>query len=147
MTSSPHKSETIYQKNYRDRTVEDYLDTIEPEILQSFHPQQLHAVKQVLEAAIPKPSPKIVDLRFGVDLVISRFYVVLFVGKDRRRKRRKFISEKVSRVGNAIATILLLIGLNLLISALLFLSLYLVKSALGVDFFPNEHLGDKLRGI
>jgi len=145
MTDPFVRSESIHRSNYTTRTVEYYLNTIDPFILKSFDPQQLQAVTKTLDAAIPRPSPKIVDLRFGVDLIISRFYVVLFVGKEQRRYQRQYFSKGVSRVGNAIATVLLLIGLNLFISLLIFLLLYLVKSALGIDFFPHEHLGDKLK--
>ena len=125
-------------------TSADYLQRIQPDILASFSPAQLEAVTTVLEAAIPKPSPKLVDLRFGVDLLISRFYVVLLVGKDRRKQSRPYLPKPVSRIGNTIAAVLLLLTINLLISLFIALFIYLVKSAIGIDLFPHSHLTDQI---
>ncbi|NJR64342.1 MAG: hypothetical protein HC772_01825 [Leptolyngbyaceae cyanobacterium CRU_2_3] len=128
---------------YASRTPSYYLQSLEPEMLNSFSSGQLQAVQSLLRAAIPQPTPKIVDLRFGIDLLFSRFYMVLFVGKDRRRQRRQYLPERVSRFGNAIAAILLLISINLVISLMIFMFAYLVKSALGIDLTPG-HLVDQL---
>lgn len=139
------------QSGYGARTPEFYLNTIEPDLLASFSPKQLEAITAALETAMlqsaPKPAPKIVDLRVGLDLVFSRFYVVLLVGKDRRKQRRQYFSERVARVGNAIAAALLLLSINLLISLFILLLAYLVKSALGIDLFSHEHLGDQIEKL
>lgn len=147
MIPSFGRSDLLYGKSYSARRAEDYLQAIESEILESFDAKQLNAITQILNTAIPKPSPKIVDLRFGINLILFRFYIVLFVGKEQRRYQRRYVPEKVSRVGNVIASIILLVGLNLLISLFIFLSLYFVKSALGFDIFPHRHLGDVLRQL
>lgn len=124
--------------NYRDRTPSYYLAQIDPEILASFTSEQLDVITHILDRAIPQTSPKIVDFRINVDLIFSRFYVVLFVGKDRRKKQRRYVNEGVARVGNAIAAVILLIGANLVISAFILLFAYLFKSAIGLDFFPGH---------
>lgn len=136
---SPHPSVPSRQ------SVDYYLDRMEPAILASFSPAQLQAIQAALAAAIPQPSPKLVDLRLGVDLLFSRFYIVLFVGKDRRKQRRHYVSERISRFGNAIAAISLLVSLNLLVSLVILLFTYLSKSALGIDLLPQEHLKDQLQ--
>ncbi|EDZ95497.1 MAG: hypothetical protein P5702_01670 [Limnospira sp. PMC 1291.21] len=123
---------------------DEYLQKMTPEVLASFNPQQLAEIRQTLDAAIPQPSSKIVDLRFTVDLIIDRFYVVVFVGKERRQKKRSPFFTQAHKIANIIAASLLLIGLNLMISAIIFLLLYLIKSALGIDLFPGEHLIDIL---
>ncbi|MEQ8540275.1 MAG: hypothetical protein RIB93_22820 [Coleofasciculus sp. D1-CHI-01] len=134
--------------NYADRTPQYYIDKMEPELRASFTTQQLQAIFNVLDEAIPKPSPKIVDLRFLVDLIVTRFYVVLLVGKDRRRKPRRYIPKGVAKVGNVIAAIILLLGVNLLLSASLFLFAYLLKSLVGIDFFSGDrHLPDIIKSI
>ena len=132
--------------NYRSRTPSYYLEQIEPNILASFTGEQLKEITSILNQAIPKPSPKIVDFRFTIDLVVSRFYIVLFVGKDRRQKQRKYMTEGIARVGNAIAAVILLIGANLVISALIVIFAYLLKSAIGLDFFPG-HISDSVKKI
>ena len=128
------------------RTPKDYLSSLDPQIAESFTEEQLKAVKHLLKAT-PKPSPKLVDLRFTVDLVFSRFYIVLFVGKDRRSQKRFYFQNKFVRVGNSIAAIILLIGVNLVISASLILVAYLIKSAIGVDIFADQHITDVLKMV
>ena len=132
--------------NYSSRTPSYYLEQIEPNVLASFTAEQLGEITSILTQAIPKPSPKIVDFRFTVDLVVSRFYIVLFVGKDRRKKQRRYVTEGIARIGNAIAAVILLIGANLVISALILLFAYLFKSAIGLDFFPG-HISDTVKKL
>ena len=138
------RQEQINSDKYITRTPSYYLDKISPDILASFTNEQLRVITSILERAIPKPSPKIVDFRFTVDLIFSRFYVVLFVGKDRRRKQRHQVTEGISRIGNAIAAVILLLAANLVISALIVLFAYLFKSAIGLNFFPG-HISESFK--
>ena len=73
---------------YLERTPADYLDSLPSELRSSFSEPQLAAVQHLLAAAIPKSSPKLVDLQFCVNLLAYRYYVVFFVGKDRRHRDR-----------------------------------------------------------
>ena len=138
------RQEQINSDKYITRTPSYYLDKIAPDILASFTNEQLRVITSILERAIPKPSPKIVDFRFTVDLIFSRFYVVLFVGKDRRRKQRHQVTEGIARIGNAIAAVILLVAANLVISALIVLFAYLFKSAIGLNFFPG-HISESFK--
>jgi len=140
----PHQQ---MQPGYSARTANDYLQTIAPEILASFTPTQLQAITAVLAAAATKPAPKLVDLRFVVDLIFSRFYVVVLVGIDRRKQQRQYVPQGIARIGNAIAAVLLLIGINLMVSLVIVLMAYLLKSALGIDFFPDAHLKDQIEKL
>ena len=146
LSSKPPENSGQMTKPYAERTAQDYIDRIDPYILSSFNEKQLAEIRGAIDSAIPKPAPKIVDLRFVVDLVLTRFYVVLLVGKDRRKKPRKYIPGQMARVGNTIAAIFLLIGLNLTISAFLFFGAYLIKSAFGIDLFPGN-LRHKIENI
>ena len=137
------QNETIHQSRYLTRTPDYYLQIIPSDQLASFSPEQLHIVRSLLASAIPEPAPKIVDLRFGVDLLISRFYIVLFVGKDRRGRQRFYLPKLVTKWGNIMAAILLLVGVNLIISLVIFMFAYLTKSALGIDLTPG-HLADQI---
>lgn len=141
----PLQQELVAKSRLRVRTPEDYWQTLNPAVRDSFTSEQMAAVHALLEAAIPRPAPKLVDLRFSIDALISRFYVVLLIGKDRRRQQRVFFPEPVSRIGNIIAAAVLLMGLNLLISLVIFLLAYLLKSAAGIDLVPNGHLIDQLK--
>lgn len=130
--------EKISSSSYHSRTPKYYLQQLDPRIFNSFNSEQLQAITSILNQAIPKPSPKIVDLRFVVDLIFSRFYIVLFVGKDRRKRKRQYFQGKISKAGNLIAAAILLIGLNFLLSAFILLFAYLIKSAVGINFFPGH---------
>ncbi|NHC33690.1 hypothetical protein [Scytonema millei] len=145
MKDSPIK-EQINLPNYRARTPEYYLQQVEPNILASFNTEQLQVIINILTQAIPQPSPKIIDFRFNIDLIFSRFYLVLFVGKDRRKRKRQYIPERLARIGNAIAVVILLLGTNLVISGVILLFAYLFKSAVGIDFFPG-HISDSVKKI
>ncbi|MGF1537980.1 MAG: hypothetical protein ACFB4J_16065 [Elainellaceae cyanobacterium] len=139
-------SEKVYsgQSKGRGRTVDDYLSYMANDVRASLDRYQMSEVRRLLAIAIPKPSPKIVDLRFTVDLILSRFYVVLFVGKDRRGRQRQHRTGALTRVGNFIAAVVLLVSLNLLISLFIFMLAYLMKSAVGIDLFQGEHLMDQV---
>ncbi len=129
------------------RTPESFLQQLDPELLASYTPAQLQAIKDLLEKAIPKPAPKLVNLRFEIDLLFESFYFVLFVGKNRRQQRRRYPVSWIERWGNTLVVIMVLLGLNLTISFSVLLMAYLVKSFVGIDFFPNEHLGDVIRRL
>ena len=92
----------------------------------------------------PPQRPKLIDIRFGVDLVITRFYVVLIVGKDRRDQNRTHAVNGWTKLGNTLAAILLLLGANLAISGFIVLSLYLLKSMLGINLLPG-HFAEYLK--
>ncbi|MGF1477978.1 MAG: hypothetical protein ACFB4I_00585 [Cyanophyceae cyanobacterium] len=128
---------------YRTRTPRD-LSSLDPKIAQSFTPQQLEAVTQGLKRAA-QPSPKLVDLRFTVDLLFSRFYLVILVGKDRRQHRRDYAPSKLAQAGNWVAAVVLLIGANLVASAAIVLIAYLIKSAVGIDVFSDRHIADVIQ--
>jgi hypothetical protein len=143
----PSPSDGDSNRAYDRRTADDYINMMDVTIREELTEMQLDAIHQVLEAAIPKPSPKIVDLRFGINLLISRFYVVIFVGKDRRQHQRTYIPSRIARLGNVIMAIALLIGINVLISLCIFLFAYLTKSAIGIDLFPDSHLNDQIQKL
>jgi hypothetical protein len=132
------------QGDYSTRTVDYFVDQIDANVRESFTPEQLTEVRTVVQAAMPQPAPKIVDLRVNIDLLISRFYIVLFVGKERRKNPRPYTASGFTAFANRVAAIILLVGLNLTISLFIFLVAYLIKSALGVNLFTS-HLSDYLR--
>lgn len=144
---SPLQGSETQRIAYSQRTPEYYLNRLNPEVLNSLDAFQLDDIRRILDEAIPKPSPKLVDLRFTVDLLLAKYYIVLMLGKERRRRpRQRQLSSRVTRLGNIIAAVILLLGLNLLISAGVFLTAYLIKSAVGINLFP-EHLADMLQKI
>lgn len=89
MKKASFHQETVNSSDYSSRTPSYYLEKIDSHILESFNPEQLQAITSAIEQAIPKPSPKLVDLRFSVDLVFFRFYIVIICGKGQTKKTKK----------------------------------------------------------
>lgn len=140
----PYKQIFDSQINYTERTVDYYLNKIEAHVDERLTFQQSQIVRAALESAMREQSPKLVDLRIYIDLIVSRFFIVLFVGKDRRKNPRFYPATGITAVANRIAAIMMLVGLNLTVSLFIFLVAYLVKSALGVNLFSG-HLSDYWR--
>lgn len=139
--------EQFTESSNRHRTPESMLQKLDPELRASYSPAQLQAIKELLQQALPKPAPKLVDLRFEIDLLFTCFYFVLFVGKDQRQQRRRYPLSRVERWGNAVVVVIMLLSLNLIISLSILLLVYLVKSFVGIDVFPDQHLGDVIQKI
>lgn len=94
----------------------------------------------------PQQPPKLIDIRFGVDLVVTRFYVVLMVGKDRRDRQRSHTVGRLTKLGNTLTAVVFLLGTNLALSGSIVLFLYLVKSMLGISLLPG-HFADYLKQL
>lgn len=122
----------------RQRTPAAILDCMPPEVRESMTSVQLAEVERLIGMSLPKPSPKIVELRFEVDLIITRYFVALFVGKDRRKQPRRHSVSKLASVLNKIAAVLLLLTCNLAFTGTIFLFVYLIKSSMGFDFLPGH---------
>jgi hypothetical protein len=127
-----------FHKNYTERDADYYMHQIPTQILNKLDTDDIENLKSVIHTAIPRPSPKLIDLRFAIDLIITRYFVVLMIGKDLRRQPRQHQVSGVAKVANVITAILLIIAMSLLISAVTILILYLIKSALGIDLFAGH---------
>ncbi len=147
----------------------DPLRQLEPTILSSLNSTQIQAIQNLIsqticsdqnqkytdskssqhpwstgqELSAKKQRSKLIDIRFVIDLIFSRFYVVLLVGKDIRKGRRQYPVKGVTKIGNMIAAFIMIVAINLLISAFFLLGLYLLKSALDIDLLPG-HFSDQL---
>ncbi|MBE9033258.1 hypothetical protein IQ266_26340 [filamentous cyanobacterium LEGE 11480] len=127
--------------------LENYLERVPASLLSEFTDQQLSTIQDIVVSAIPKPSPKLVDLRFTINLLVTRFYIVVFVGKDRRTSRRRYIPNGVARFGNVFMALILLAGANMVASFIIFMTLYFLKSWLGINIFKEMHLIDVVNQV
>ena len=125
-------------RGYTSRDANYYMQQVPVETLEKLDNRERELLKSIFQTAIPHKTPKIIDLRFVVDLVFTRYFVVLMIGKDRRKQHRHHEVNGVTKVANIIGAILLIIAMSLLISAMTFLLLYLLKSSLGIDIFPSH---------
>jgi hypothetical protein len=115
-----------------------YITQLSEEEKLSFSQSQMQILHKLLNAAIPKPSPKIIDLKFTVDLLFDKFYVVLFLGKERRRNLRPINSLSGNRILNLLVALFLLISINLTLSLTFFMLIYLLKSISGINLIEGS---------
>ncbi|MEA5487556.1 MULTISPECIES: hypothetical protein [Pseudanabaena] len=127
-----------FHKNYAERDADYYMHQVPVQILKKLDADERENLKSVIHTAIPRPSPKLIDLRFAIDLIFTRYFVVLMIGKDMRKQQRPHQVNGFAKVANVITAVLLIIAMSLLISSVTILILYLIKSALGIDFFPGH---------
>jgi hypothetical protein len=131
-------------KENTDAYVEYTLSRLPRDVLNGLTDQQLSAIRTALGAQI-ESSRHAVDLRIRVPLFFRSYYIVLFMGRDRRRsvfnteRYRLELLPKGLRRGIFVAASTLV--LCVLILCLLTL-IYLLKSAMGIDIFKNIHLYD-----
>ncbi|MGF1548133.1 MAG: hypothetical protein ACFCUG_12485 [Thiotrichales bacterium] len=121
--------------------IEQLLTRMAPEIASSFTESQLASLRAALkDSTSARRHP--VDLRFTLPVWRWRLFVVLLVGHDRRTLTRR--QEFVFRLTELGA----LAGFLLFSTLMGLLVLYLLKSWLGIDIFPNHSFGvwDWFRG-
>ncbi|NMF57038.1 hypothetical protein [Pseudanabaena yagii] len=129
---------TKIKRNYNDRDANYYMHQIPDQILDKLNEQEREGIKSVIQSAIPRPSPKIIDLRFIVDLIFLRYFVVLLIGRDMRKQQRQYQVNGITKVANIVMAVVLIIAMSLLISSVTILIIYLIKSSLGIDLFPGH---------
>lgn len=84
-----------------------------------------------------------IEIRGIIPLFFRKYYFVILVGRDTREEVQAQEAERrafVRRVNNIMAAAFLLSFTALF----LFFMLYYLKSALGIDIFPDRHLWDFL---
>ena len=115
------------------------LNRIDPKTLKSLTPLQLSAIKSAIRANQPKKRHPI-DFRGGINLFFIKYYFVFFMGRDRRtftQETELGRREDVALLGN-ISFIIFALTPFILFALVL---LYFLKIGLGIDIFPNEHMG------
>jgi hypothetical protein len=112
---------------------------IDPKVRDSLTPAQFAAVVDAIKT--PSRETCLIDIRRGVPLFLSRFYVVFMFCRDRRvatQRAEESRSKRVSWAGGVLFALLVVSPFLLL----LFFFVYLLKLVLGVDVFPEFHLWD-----
>lgn len=125
-----------------DAFTDSVLRRIDPEVRATLSSAQLDAIREAVSAHRPlKDHP--VDIRGLIPLFFMRYYFVFLMGRDRRAPTREIEAgrrRKTALFGGGLFFVCAISPLILL--ALLFL--YLLKSSLGIDLFPHQHLWDIL---
>jgi hypothetical protein len=123
-----------------DPYTKSIFNRIEPEIRKSLTAAQISAIASAISEINTSDNYRI-DWRGSFSLFFARFYFMILVGRDlgietrivelERRQRSLLLVKYMGK-----ATIVLLLPLSFLYL------LYLLKSALGINLFPNKHLWD-----
>lgn len=129
-----------------DPFTDNILHNIPADIRDSFSDAQLEALQTAL-GQVHDHTRHMLDARFSVSLYWTRYYVVFLLGRDLREHvqevllNRRQRSSRAAQIGfTALAAWLLVAGL----AVTAFIVLYLIKSAVGIDIFPDKHLSDFL---
>lgn len=116
-----------------DATIKNLLARMPHEVQQSFTDDQLAHLKVAL--ATRGWGKHALDIRSTIKFFGHRYYYVLIAGRNRReltRAEKRFSLLAKTALVSGFLCISMVLGL---------LVLYLVKSALGIDLFPNYSLG------
>ena len=129
-------------KSARKSTVKQLLSTMEKSVADSFTDEQRNALQKALTTQDWRQHN--VDFRptLALPFLPWSFYLVFLVGVN----ERGLLPAERSIAFTMFLFILFIIGL--LVIGCAFVLLYLLKSWLGIDLFPNESLGiwDKFKG-
>lgn len=113
---------------------------IDPQVLRTLNLVQLEAIRQAVSASAPRLRHP-VDVRFSLNLLVARYYVVLLGGRDRRSEVRNREMARLRKIrGNSLLLAIYLIATASL--PIVLLILYALKSLAGIDLVPDQHLWD-----
>lgn len=128
-----------------DAYTQHVMSNIPPDVFNSLNLLQIQAI----ESAIGKNAPfrkHPMDVRGTISFFFIRFYFVLLVGRDRRYLSR----EKEGRRRQKARSMSIVFGIYsviCIVAPIIFLLLYLLKSLVGIDLFPDSHLIDMVSVI
>ena len=112
---------------------------LDPDVLAGLSPSQRDAITDALRAGVREHA---VDLRWTMNLLFKRVYVVILAGRDLRRHSAEASQRAHADTRKNLTSLFLLsafLAPALLVLALL---LYGIKCLLGIDIFESRHLMD-----
>lgn len=126
-----------YSRAKYDPFLERFFSRIPEEVALTFSEDQLRAIKRAFVHTEGRGHS--VDLRLSF-WFLTRFYMVLLFGPERRDRARRRRDRNVHPIGTVANLMMMAIFLSVIGMSLLGL-LYLLKSLLGIDLIPNMSLG------
>ena len=125
---------------YTDAFTYHVYNQIDPKIRATFTPTQVTAIENAIRASKPFQKHP-VDMRGTFPLYFMRVYFVILMGRDKRTQTRNKEEKRKHKAAMGSALLSVYFILSLLTPVILAL-LYLLKSFLGVDIFPEMHVQD-----
>lgn len=120
-----------------------FFQRLDPQVTQALTPHQRDAIADALRQSGPRQH--FVDLRWTLNLLFGRFYVVILAGRDLRRRQTESAQRARSDTRRVIQSLLILLAFAIPALLVLSLMLYGVKCMLGINIFESKHLLDFLR--
>ena len=116
------------------------LSHIDKDVYASLTTEQITALRLAAQKGTELESHR-VDARFSVPLYLKHIYFVLLMGRDRRKRARtnEFSRRIELKEQSLFMTVYLILSATV---PVIFISLYIIKSAMGIDIFPDKHLSD-----
>ncbi len=139
---TPMESMAMTEPRKFDPLTEHIVRRIDPKVRDSLTPSQFDAVVHAI--GDKDRENYLIDVRRGIPLFLSRFYVVFLVCRDRRvstRRAEESRGKRISWTGGMLFVLLMALPFLLV----LFFFLYLLKLMFGWDVFPEFHLWDVFR--
>ncbi len=140
----PASGVTTSTGSLRTQASEAYLDQILNQVdrhtTTGLTNDQRQQIKTILEqSSLLERHP--IDVRLSIPLFFMKFYLVLFIGRDKREVTQ--IKEATRAFLGKVLGRLFIVYLSLCIFLpVIFFALYIIKSWLGIDIFPDHHLSD-----
>lgn len=129
-----------------DPFTNNVINSMPADVRETFSEQQLDALQAAL-AKVHSRSRHLMDVRVQIPLYWARYYIVFLLGRDMRSHVQEILLNRRQRSSRAAQIGFIAMAVWLLIAGIAvtgFIVLYLIKSAVGIDIFPDKHLGDFL---
>ncbi|WP_410751747.1 hypothetical protein [Citrobacter sp. U14242] len=118
----------------RPPVIERFYAQLDAHISEGLTPEQKEGIEKAIVASTLASRHRI-DIRRSFPFFGKRFYLVFLFGRDLRQRHRQ-----ESTLSTMLLTFLLLLG-TLFVTCCVLLTLYMIKSALGIDVFQHFHVG------
>lgn len=126
-----------YSRAKFDPFLERFFSRIPEDVALSFSEDQLRAIKRAFVHTEGRGHS--VDLRLSF-WFLTRFYMVLLLGPERRDRARRRRDRGAHPVGTLANLVMMVVFVGVIGTSVLGL-LYLLKSLLGIDLIPDMSLG------
>lgn len=120
---------------------ENIIANIPLDIRRSFSTEQLNALRAALATAHDR-SRHMVDVRTSIPLYFARYYIVFLLGRDLRRATRRTMLERrrdSSQAASFTLVFAIIWNILLVLGIIGLITLYVLKSAMGIDIMPDLH--------
>ncbi|WP_337018459.1 hypothetical protein [Leclercia sp. AS011] len=114
--------------------IDRFYEVLDKDVRAQLTPEQKEEIENAI-VSITLASRHRVDFRKSFPFFGKRLYLVFLLGRDHRARARP-----ESRLSRIVVTFLILFATLFLLCCVL-LTLYMIKSALGIDVFQNFHVG------